>query len=48
MALEDKVWKLHCQGYAPSQISEKLYVSVQRVKDIVIYFWRMDRSAKAE
>ena len=48
MTLEDKVWMLHCKGYAPSQISEKLYIEVRRVKDIVTYFWKMDRSAKVE
>ena len=47
MTQEDKVWTMHCHGFAPSQIAQLFNMGTQEVKNIIIKCWAQDkRSSK--
>lgn len=43
--VEDRVWALHCNGLAPSEISKRVGISEQLTHDLIVYRWKMDKLA---
>lgn len=38
----ERVWELHCDGYSPTQIAERLDMQPGEVRRIVCKYWEQD------
>lgn len=43
LTFEERVWSLHVQGYAPSQIAETVGCSEEEARRCVVRHWLNDR-----
>lgn len=43
--LDEQIWMLHVQGYAPSEIAAKLDTSPERVRACVALHWALDKQS---